>query len=319
MPATRSLAARPPRSARCTTAPSQPAPPLPSRRALLRGAAAAALLLQPPSLLRPPLAAALPLSAEADAAVRQAVSDALARLAPLSRAPALLRLAFHDAGTYRPAAGGAEASGGPNASVLFELDRPESFGLRRATGPLLAVSDALRSPGGAGAIPAAAALSTADLIQLAAAHAVLVTGGPAVVVPLGRLDAPGADPEGRLPAETLDGPGLRSHFGACGYSVQELVALSGAHTLGAKGFGEPLAFDGRAYYRTLLAAPWDDAALGADARAMAAHTGLPSDRALARDAQCREWVQRYADDEQAWRADFAAAFLKMGTMGARWA
>jgi L-ascorbate peroxidase len=39
----------------------------------------------------------------------------------------LLRLVFHDAGTYSAAAG----DGGINASIRFELDRPESFGLKR--------------------------------------------------------------------------------------------------------------------------------------------------------------------------------------------
>lgn len=37
--------------------------------------------------------------------------------------------------------------------------------------------------------------------------------------------------------------------------TQELVALSGAHTLGSKGFGNPISFD-NSYYKVLLEKPW---------------------------------------------------------------
>ena len=161
-------------------------------------------------------------------------------------------------------------------------------------------------------------VSLADLIQLAGAHAVAATGGPAIRVPLGRLDATSADPEGRLPPETLDGAAMRAHFAASGLSARELVALSGAHTIGGKGFGAPLAFD-TAYYATLLARPWSDAAATPEARGMAEHVGLPSDKALAEDAVALPWIKRYAGDEPAFFDDFAAAYLKMGTLGARWA
>lgn len=39
------------------------------------------------------------------------------------------------------------------------------------------------------------------------------------------------------------------------YRAQELVALSGAHTLGSKGFGNPTVFD-NSYYKILLEKPW---------------------------------------------------------------
>lgn len=42
---------------------------------------------------------------------------------------------------------------------------------------------------------------------------------------------------------------------ACGYRTQELVALSGAHTLGNKGFGNPNLFD-NSYFQILLQKPW---------------------------------------------------------------
>ena len=269
-----------------------------SRRQLLSAAAVTVYTLS--RAPRPVIAA--PESTE----VREALAAALTACVPAGKATAVLRLAFHDAGTFNVAAG----DGGPNGSVVFELDRPESFGLKRGLKPVL---DARTQLAGT----AAENVSLADLIQVAGAHAVRVTGGPLITVPLGRLDAPAPDPEGRMPAETLAAPELVAHFAAAGYSVRELVALAGAHTIGGKGFGAPLTFD-NAYYKTLLARPWSDPTASADARAMASHIGLPSDQGLPDDAACLAWIQRYAADQDAWFDDFSAAYLKMGIMGASW-
>lgn len=45
----------------------------------------------------------------------------------VAQAPVLLRLAFHDAGTFSSSQG----QGGANGSVRFELKRPENSGLGR--------------------------------------------------------------------------------------------------------------------------------------------------------------------------------------------
>ena len=47
----------------------------------------------------------------------------------------------------------------------------------------------------------------------------------------GRIDAVVADPVNRLPEETLSAEALRMSFESKGLSAQELVALSGAHTV----------------------------------------------------------------------------------------
>ena len=238
--------------------------------------------------------------------VRAALAAALAKAIPANKAPAVLRLAFHDAGTYNVLAG----DGGPNGSVLYELDRPESFGLKRGLTPVL---DAQKLLAGT----PAASVSLADLIQVAGAHAVQLTGGPAITVPLGRLDVGAADPAGRMPPETMTAPELIAHFAAAGFSTRELVALSGAHTIGGKGFGAPLEFN-NAYYKTLLSRPWSDPKASADDRAMASHIGLPSDHSLPEDASCLVWIEKYAADQGAWFTDFSLAYVKMGVLGARW-
>lgn len=46
---------------------------------------------------------------------------------PRLQAPVMLRLVFHDAGSYSAAA----RDGGVNGSIQFELERPDNFGLKR--------------------------------------------------------------------------------------------------------------------------------------------------------------------------------------------
>jgi len=238
---------------------------------------------------------------------RDALRAALVENIVQTKAPAVLRLVFHDSGTYRQATG----DGGMNGSVRFELTRPESFGLKRGLGPVTKVYEATRAGPAAG-------LSFADVIAAAGAYAVELTGGPKMEVSFGRVDADGADPENRMPAETLSGAETRAQFASAGYSTQEMVALAGAHTIGGKGFGEPYVFDNQ-YYRTLLKRPWADPNATKDDLEMASHIGLTSDKNLAVDAPSVEWIEKYAADQELFFRDFTAAYKKMTEQGARFA
>jgi L-ascorbate peroxidase len=288
------------------------------RRLLLLAPGAAAALLLLPSLPHPPTAQA------ADAPFPRALAPpelaalrrALAAAAPKPKAPVLLRLVFHDAGTFDAGAG----DGGANASVRLELERPENGGLKRGWRVIEALRAELRkqeqaaAPGG-GAAPLASVLSDADLIALAGAHAVEVTGGPGDLLPrirVGRTDAAKPDPEGRLPSEKAGPAELVAAFAAKTLSAREMVALSGAHTLGSKGFGDPLTFD-NAYYTTLLARPWED-----PRTQMPEMIGLASDRALPGDARCRALVEAYASDPALFFGDFSDAYARLTELGARW-
>ena len=163
---------------------------------------------------------------------------------------------FHDAGTYDEAT----KTGGMNASVRFELGRPESFGLKRGLGPVTAAWESLRDGPASG-------LSLADVIAAAGAYAVELTGGPKIDVRLGR-GRDGADPEGRMPTENASGEETRARFAAMGYSGGR-PSLAGAHTIGGKGFGEPYAFDNE--YKTLLKRLWADPNASKDDLEMASH------------------------------------------------
>ncbi|KAJ6995082.1 L-ascorbate peroxidase 6 isoform X2 [Populus alba x Populus x berolinensis] len=154
-------------------------------------------------------------------------------------------------------------------------------------------------------------VSWADMIAVAGAEAVSVCGGPTIPVQLGRLDSLEPDAEGKLPRESLDAPGLKQNFKRKGLSTQELVALSGAHTLGSKGFGSPFVFD-NSYYKILLEKPWKSSG------GMSSMIGLPSDHALVEDDECLRWIKKYADNQNMFFNDFKNAYIKLVNSGARW-
>jgi len=89
----------------------------------------------------------------------------------------LLRLVFHDAGTFSASQG----QGGANASVQFELKRPENSGLNRGWKVIEQTMQELRETVAEGHV------SLADLIALGGAYAVKVTGGPDIPVKIGEI------------------------------------------------------------------------------------------------------------------------------------
>jgi L-ascorbate peroxidase len=212
---------------------------------------------------------------------------------PLDRAPAQLRLAFHDAGTYDVGT----HSGGAHGAIhlLEELKRSENSAMTVCV-DLLARAKATYP-----------SLSWADLVALGGAAAVEKCGGPTIRVGLGRVDAAEPAPEHRLPTSD-DGPTqLRALFDRLGLGPRELVALSGAHTLGfahGRSFTrDPFAFS-NAYFRALLESA-DDPALGL----------LSSDRALLAEPELRELVEEYAADEAVFLAAFADAYRRLTWLG----
>jgi len=215
------------------------------------------------------------------------------------KAAGVLRLVFHDAGTFDVS----DKSGGMNGSIIYEVDRPENTGLNRSIkilGKAKAGIDDIQK------------VSWADLIAVAGAEAVALCGGPEIPVRLGRLDSSTADPAGKLPGETLDAAALKTLFSRKGFSSQEMVVLSGAHTIGGKGFGSPIVFD-NTYFKVLLEKKPQTSSSG-----MEAMVGLRTDWALTEDDECLRWIRMYAEDQAKFFDDFRDAYIKLVDSGATW-
>lgn len=78
-------------------------------------------------------------------------------------------------------------------------------------------------------------VSCADILAVATRDLVTMVGGPFYKVPLGRRDGLVSQAnrvEGNLPRPTMSISQIISIFAVRGFSVQEMVALSGAHTIG---------------------------------------------------------------------------------------
>ena len=236
--------------------------------------------------------------------------------------PILIRLAWHDAGTYDASS----KTGGPRGCMRFSGDKSEAnFGANAG----LDVARALLQPIKDGV---AKDMSNADLWALASIVAIKEMGGPDVTFRAGRKDADSVDAsveEGRHPDADKGCPHLRSIFHRMGMTDREIVALSGAHTVGSchadrSGFeGEwtanPLSFD-NSYFKDLVDKKWvDSTSSKGNPQKKDEGTGklmmLISDVAMLDDDKMRPVVEEYAKDQDVFFKDFAAAYQKLIELG----
>ncbi|PNT69749.1 hypothetical protein BRADI_3g60880v3 [Brachypodium distachyon] len=267
---------------------------------------------------------------KAEAAVTAAVKQAMS--SDHTVPAALLRLHFHDCfvrscdasvlldSTSKSKA--SEKDGAPNASLhaLYVIDNA-----KRAVESLCP-----------------AVVSCADIIALAARDAVSLSGGPSWALPLGRKDGRvslASDAAASLPAPTARFEQLKQAFNARGLSVKDLVALSGAHTLGSahcSSFQDRIASPAlrpsfaKALRRacpannTDAAAGWafDSSTPKAKAsfdngyfRMLQSGRGLlTSDEALLTHPKTRAFVALYAASQDEFFRDFVASMLRMSAL-----
>jgi len=260
--------------------------------------------------------------------------------------PILLRLAWHDAGTYDKRIADWPRCGGANGSIIYdeEINHDANAGLFKGVKYLQPFHKRLP------------VISWADLIQLAGATAIEVAGGPVIPMRYGRVTATECAKDGNLPdAMAPFGDGavnaavhIRNVFYRMGLSDQDIVALSGAHTIGrafkersgvvengygtatatkftcpahvARGDNKPgngipggmswtkqwLKFD-NSYYQLEYQQERDDL------------LWLPTDHALHHDPIFLPYFQRYARNQDAFFTDFSVSMQRLSELGSKWA
>ena len=223
--------------------------------------------------------------------VEDAIRTYLVEIMPLEHAPAHVRLAFHDAGTFDRQTG----TGGAHGSVHLkeELQRADNTGWGHACLELLGE-----------AREEFPSVSWADLIAIGGAAAVQKCGGPVIRVGLGRTDAEVVAPPHRLPGGYEGAGMLKRMFARMGLGPRDLVALSGAHTLGhtqRRPFTEDPWVFSNSYFTQLVR--------------LKGSALLSTDTALIDDPELRPFVELYARDQDQFLADFADAFYRMTWLG----
>lgn len=224
--------------------------------------------------------------------LRNWIASSLRCVVTLRSAPLFLRAAFHDAGTYDSVTNTGGCSGTLHLPEVYT--RPENAGLEIVVSLLSPIKKHFDD------------VSWADLFIVAGSVAVKTLGGPDIPVVLGRRDGTAVPKAGVMDLEHLDIKTLKERFVRMGLSVRDMVALSGAHTVGHNR-GAPFTYDwykfNNAYFRLLLQ--------GGD---VTEHM-LGTDKALSHDPECFEWVKKYAMDENAFFADFSTAYQRMSKLG----
>jgi len=258
--------------------------------------------------------------------------------------PILVRLAWHDSGTYNKASASKPwpEAGGAIGSIRtdHEINAGPNAGLKKAvTAYLTPIKE--KVPG----------VSWADLIQLASVTGIELMGGPKIPMRYGRLDGipqSPADPPFGLPdaLPPFGGPQpqdpaahLRYVFYKYGMDDKDIVALSGAHTIGrafkdrsgtvAEGYMNGTAYTtkgcpfagksetggGRSWTKNWL--KFDNSYFtdmeGADPETVT----FPTDKVLMSDPGFKEHFAAFKNDQAAFFEAYKVSHKKLSELGAK--
>ena len=246
-----------------------------------------------------------------------------------SLAPFFVMLAWHSAASYSALT---QQGGTDGANIRFP---PESlWPQNRPIAPALLSLHQLALRHGN--------ISLADVITLAGVVAVEQVRGPSTQWRPGRTDSSHSplppNLASRIPSPRSSAATLGHAFASLSLSAREMVALTGAHTLGRchrtlSGYDgqwthRPLRFTAD-FFRLLSSETWrprrwdgplqyENVRLTEDGREVSGGLMmLPSDLALLERNETREWVERYASDERLLFEDFSAAYGKLLELGVR--
>ncbi|KAJ5924077.1 hypothetical protein N7466_008264 [Penicillium verhagenii] len=234
-----------------------------------------------------------------------------------SYGPVLVRLAWHASGTYDKATG----TGGSNGATMRfapESDHGANAGLKHARDFLEPIKTQFPW------------ITYSDLWTLAGSAAIQELGGPTIPWRPGRADRDVAacTPDGRLPDASKGHSHIREIFGRMGFDDREMVALSGAHSLGRahtdrSGFDGPWDFSPTVFtnefYRLLVEEKWNKRKWNGPAQFTDKGTStlmmLPTDLALVNDKAFKQHVVRYAKDSDVFFKEFSDVFVKLLELG----
>ena len=237
-----------------------------------------------------------------------------------SYGPSFVRLAWHASGTYCQST----KTGGSNGGTMRfnpEAGYGANNGLNLARDRLEAVKRAFPF------------ISYADLYTLAGVVAVEEMGGPVVAWRPGRSDFAETKyykvPDGRLPDASQGDGHVRDIFYRMGFNDREIVALIGAHAVG-KCHPQNSGYDGpwtrspttfaNTFFTMLLNEKWTLTKKNANGSMQYENEAkdlmmLPADFSILLDPKFRAVAMEYANDEELFFKDFAAAFSKLLELG----
>ncbi|EME46791.1 hypothetical protein DOTSEDRAFT_33342 [Dothistroma septosporum NZE10] len=242
-----------------------------------------------------------------------------------------IRFAFHDAAGYSSSNPQyAPASGGADGSLLLndvEVSRSTETPMKQKYRDpyLLPLYQKYKSQG----------VGAADLVQFAGAVGIKsCPGGPTVKTVVGRIDSSTAAPQGTLPAAFGQGSDYNSLiqlWAAKGISPRELAALMGAHTVsmsftneryhippGGPQDSDPTVWDNNYFIQTQSQSSQRQAQ-NSHTQGNNAHSGVysfDSDVNLSNaTTECGQAFTEFANNLNAWNAEFPAAMQKMSLFG----
>lgn len=255
--------------------------------------------------------------------------------------PILIRLAWHDAGTFDKENPEWPQCGGANGSIRYEAELAHGANAGLVNGVNLLKPFKEKYP----------IISWADLMQLASAVSVDMLSSGSCIIPMryGRQDAYVPVEEGNLPAAVAPFPKtdppesaaqhLRNIFHRMGFNDQEIVALSGAHTIGRAyksrsglveedvGSGTQFTsgnFCARADGKSCVGNPggrsWTKKWLTFDNdyfKENERDLDLPTDKCLRKDPEFRTHFLRYRESNDVFLREYEKAHAKLSELGAK--
>ena len=239
--------------------------------------------------------------------------------------PILIRLSWHDAGVYST---GKLCGGCANAALRFTDGGEGAFGANAGlpTVALDLLKPISRKYCDTGFI------SNADLWTLAANVAIEEMGGPLIKTRFGRSDATSSKQSvksqvGRLPDGDKGVDHLKEIFEPKGFDHKDIVALSGAHTVGKchpdrSGFDgpwteDPLKFD-NSYFVDIVNKKYEPETSSKgcpQCKSTSSKTIMLSTDLCLLEEPFKQYTEKYAADQAAFFKDFTAAWIKLQENG----